>query len=792
MFSGSFIAPGSTNRLGQLYVRDVEHGVTYCPTRTVQIFQFAERRFQGALTRDGRYLAFRDLNIGESAPSGDVYWMDLVSDARMRLTDSVLAAGRGIAISADGTKVIFAASAGLYLRDVAATTNRLIVRYQQSPSYPDLLNSWIGEFAVDPAFTRLVYAVYTNGQPSALYGYDMAFNAVDFGAPAAIPPISLASSGRFVAYEVAAEASATNDLNNASDIYIQRFDVLPHYRSNHLVSVVNPAMRERTGRGHSTLLPNSLSAAGDRILFASTDSSFVRNDTNYWYDLFAHDYRSNASYSAFPFRSNRTWNVHGPHIPASPPLTNLFSPSNSPISVSTSPDGGFVAFPRSTGGTARGPTNVFRADLQSGAVTMIANAASPSISDDGHRIAYDLGSAATSLRFITVRDFVDTATITASMRYDGSRTANGTSWNPRLTPDGQWVVFLSLATDLVQPELFPNTVRRLYARDLSAARTRLLSLDGRGDPSLEHATNFIISPNGRYVIFSLGSALYRHDLFASGRVTNSLVCSNCINPSSTADGQWVLYQTIAKPPAIFLADLEHATAEQIAADAYEASISQDGRFVVFTSRAPNIVPNDANGLSDVFLRDRWRGVTHLLSATPSGASGNGPSSGGFISADGRRVAFESFASDLAPGDFNDRRDVFYVILDPPNTDGDYLDDDWEEHYFGTLARNGLGDFDGDGYSDWTEQKMGSDPLDPSSNLRILESDSFPIGTNRTRSITFSWNSAPARLYRAEISTNLTTWMPVPGDIVSGGPIAHTTHIAPNPPPSIFYRLGLFE
>jgi len=88
-------------------------------------------------------------------------------------------------------------------------------------------------------------------------------------------------------------------------------------------------------------------------------------------------------------------------------------------------------------------------------------------------------------------------------------------------------------------------------------------------------------------------------------------------------------------------------------------ISADGRFVVFSSSANNLVTND-NGLFglDVFLRDRESGETTLVSASVTGKSGNGSSTLGQASAAGRYVVFESEATDLVAGDTNGVSDVF--------------------------------------------------------------------------------------------------------------------------------------
>lgn len=90
----------------------------------------------------------------------------------------------------------------------------------------------------------------------------------------------------------------------------------------------------------------------------------------------------------------------------------------------------------------------------------------------------------------------------------------------------------------------------------------------------------------------------------------------------------------------------------------QTNISADRRFVVFSSTAPDLVPGDTNGTQDVFLRDRITGVTTLISRASgvAGALGNAPSGQPVISADGRFVAYVSRASNLVPGDTNQKID----------------------------------------------------------------------------------------------------------------------------------------
>src|SRR5262249_47460324 len=87
-------------------------------------------------------------------------------------------------------------------------------------------------------------------------------------------------------------------------------------------------------------------------------------------------------------------------------------------------------------------------------------------------------------------------------------------------------------------------------------------------------------------------------------------------------------------------------------------LSDDGRYVAFMSRASNLVPGDTNGNWDVFVRDRVAGTTERVSVATNGAEGHGWAGEPAISADGRYVAFTSSAPDLVAGDSNGGYDVF--------------------------------------------------------------------------------------------------------------------------------------
>jgi hypothetical protein len=113
-------------------------------------------------------------------------------------------------------------------------------------------------------------------------------------------------------------------------------------------------------------------------------------------------------------------------------------------------------------------------------------------------------------------------------------------------------------------------------------------------------------------------------------------------------------------------DRVDVSSAEVAADspgsATQGAISGDGRFVVFSSSAANLVAGDLNGARDVFLRDRIAETTTLVSASTAGDPGGGESTGAVISTDGGAVGFGSDAADLVAGDENADADIFARVL----------------------------------------------------------------------------------------------------------------------------------
>jgi Tol biopolymer transport system component len=118
---------------------------------------------------------------------------------------------------------------------------------------------------------------------------------------------------------------------------------------------------------------------------------------------------------------------------------------------------------------------------------------------------------------------------------------------------------------------------------------------------------------------------------------------------------------VAAPGDVQRVSVSSAGAEA-GASSGDPSLSGDGRIVAFDTIADDLVPGDGNGVSDVFVRDVVAGTTTRVSTTSGGAEGDGHAGDPAVSENGRVVAFASLATDLVPGDANGDQDVFVKDL----------------------------------------------------------------------------------------------------------------------------------
>lgn len=320
------------------------------------------------------------------------------------------------------------------------------------------------------------------------------------------------------------------------------------------------------------------------------------------------------------------------------------------------------------------------------------------VSDDARFVAFT--SSATNLVAddlngvddVFVRDTQLGRTVRSSVSSDGDE-ADGVSDRPALSSDGRVIVFRSSATQLVVMDT--NGHADIFLHDMETGSTERISVDSSGVEADGPSHWASVSEDGRTVVFSsdatnlvAGDTNGRRDIFLRDRLLGVTIRVSTVdggepdgdsdNPVISADGSTVAYRSAATNLVVgdtngvddvFVYDLEQEATFRVSvssegqqADAASAvpSLSRNGRLVSFESGATQLVPADANGLTDVFVHDRLEGSTRRASLTlvePDGASG-----GGVLEPGGRYLAFASTATQLVTGDDNGLRDVFVLDL----------------------------------------------------------------------------------------------------------------------------------
>jgi Tol biopolymer transport system component len=300
-------------------------------------------------------------------------------------------------------------------------------------------------------------------------------------------------------------------------------------------------------------------------------------------------------------------------------------------------------------GDANGAHDVFVRDRATGTTVRVSVSTEgqegegdsrwPAVSADGRFVAFEsiaanlvLGDTNGSMD-IFVHDAVTGQTEAVSIDEQGLP-GNGWSWKPTISADGRFVAFASHATNLV-PFDANGEESDIFVCDRETGQMELASVSSDGAQGNEDSghdwARAAISADGRCVAFVSdasnlvpGDTNALRDAFVRDRHAGLTERVNLSSDEEQADGP---------------CDTDGFTHGDV-------SISADGLFVAFVSQASNLVPGDTNGVSDVFVRDRDEEKTYRVSEGYRGQPADGPSSDVSISADGKFVAFASTASDL--------------------------------------------------------------------------------------------------------------------------------------------------
>jgi len=171
-----------------------------------------------------------------------------------------------------------------------------------------------------------------------------------------------------------------------------------------------------------------------------------------------------------------------------------------------------------------------------------------------------------------------------------------------------------------------------------AAKTVRVSVDSDGNPTPSGLSDFgSISTTGRFAAFDSAAT--------------TLVADD-------TNGRFDVFFRDLKKGKTTRVSVASSGGQSEGGDSYFPSISGKGRFIAFESGATNLVDNDNNGGTDIFVHDRKTGETTRASVASDGTEANGASEHASISANGRYVAFVSYADNLVADDHNGKADAF--------------------------------------------------------------------------------------------------------------------------------------
>jgi Tol biopolymer transport system component len=291
---------------------------------------------------------------------------------------------------------------------------------------------------------------------------------------------------------------------------------------------------------------------------------------------------------------------------------------------------------------------------------------------------------------VFIRDRVAKVTDRVSLTGAG-REGDGASGGPAISRDGRYVAFSSSAANLVSGDT--NNSADVFVRDRSLGTTTRISIATGGAQANGPSGGASISGDGRYVGFPseastlvAGDTNGSTDVFVRDLVVGSTVRVNVTDDEEETTGRvhlggvgdgghvafWSDAATLVPDDTndaadVFLRDTVDGTTSRVSVDSTgrqadgastAASISPDGRHLLFVSEASNLITEDTNDVSDVFVRDLGAGRNSRVSVGSGEVEAAGASGSAAMSADARYVTFISSADNLVPGDTNQSPDVF--------------------------------------------------------------------------------------------------------------------------------------
>jgi len=317
---------------------------------------------------------------------------------------------------------------------------------------------------------------------------------------------------------------------------------------------------------------------------------------------------------------------------------------------SLSADGRYVAFESTADNLVEDDDNaasdIFVHDLQTGETRRVSlgsivgqDSYNPSISGDGRYVAFHseasdlvLNDLNTALD-VFVTDLQANTTTRVSVESDGDEVTNVNSDYPRISADGDYVVFRS-SGPLEAPDT--NFVHDVFLHDRTTGTTTRVSESGAGQEANSYSDSIDIAPDGTRFAFHSAA-------------------TNIVTPD-TNTGHDVFVRNVSSPFPTLAS--RNSAGVQGNASSKLPVLSTTGRYIAFESTASNLTSDPFTIFSDVYLRDTTPETTELISRNAANEAANAASVEAAISGDARYVAFLSAATNLTAGDSDALYDVY--------------------------------------------------------------------------------------------------------------------------------------
>lgn len=517
---------------------------------------------------------------------------------------------------------------------------------------------------------------------------------------------SISADGRYISFESDAGNLVAGDTNGVSDIFV-------HDRVTGTTTRVSvdssgaQAIAASTAVGTDSLISSAISADGGQIAFQSSASNLVTGDLNGKRDVFRHDRLTGQTTRVSVASSGSEGNGDSisPSITANGQIVEFQSLASNLVTGDT--NGTWDVFVRNTGDSSTTRASAgergWESNAESRDASIAANGNSVAFSSTAYNLllSEDLNGAWD----VFVRDEAPFAPLVAqpaplASTPDTSRVSqlitreegNSSSFSVAISANGRYIAFHSNASNLVPSDTNAATDVFVYDREtLVISRVSVSSAGGQGDGPSEFPS---ISADGRYVTFHSNASnlvagdtnavrdVFHHDRQTGETVRGSVSTGGVQGNAESAlarisgDGRLVVFQSQATNLGssdvnqnwdVFVRNLDQNTTSMVSVrtdglqgndQSLDGSISLNGRFVTFSSRASNLVSGDTNKSQDVFVRDLQTGATTRASLRPGGSQANWHSGTPSLSGAGRYVAFQSVATNIIPGEPTGRLNVF--------------------------------------------------------------------------------------------------------------------------------------